>query len=201
VSIEIRLLKQVRINRRIPLISERFQATDVIEVAMRHHNGGRPGMRAESLDSCMFDRAGESRQTHIDQHPFTIPRARMPNENDVHDCKSLIGNIARDLVRGIIVPAINVLVICAVSFSKWNLFHDRKTSPDVLRLALVLERDPKSIPFHNKESPVGWSIALETPPRNMQERSDHNIGKSITRRTQRVFQTHSVCCFIQSNKQ
>jgi hypothetical protein len=111
----------VGVNRRIPIIGESFQRTSMIEVPVRHQNGSGPRVLAESIGGCALNCACETGETGIDQNPLTIGRARLPKENHIDDREPFVSKIVSDLVRAIVVVAVNLWMVRATFIGQWDL--------------------------------------------------------------------------------
>ncbi len=77
-------LQQVRVNRRVPLLGQRFQRADVVEVAVRHDNRGGTRIGAKARFGCVCDKAA-AHYAGINQNPLAVAGSRRSEKHQIGD--------------------------------------------------------------------------------------------------------------------
>ena len=115
------MLEQMRIHRHIPLLCERSQRADVVEMSMRQHDA--LGWRLETLFRSRDDERGRPVNAGINQHP--IARAGYADEHDVHEREPPVCDVRSDLVRAVITQRVGFRIIGARGGIDGNLIFIR----------------------------------------------------------------------------
>jgi hypothetical protein len=102
-SSQVRKLQLVRVHGHVPLVRERVHGADVIEVAVREHDRGRARALAEHARGGALDLGRRSGQPAVDERPASIGGAGRPDEAHVGDPIEQIGELRRDVLRGVAV--------------------------------------------------------------------------------------------------
>jgi hypothetical protein len=112
------------VHGRVPVLGQFFQRADVVEMAVRHHDGGRARVFAEALAGRAGDQAGRAHHARVNQNPVPVARAGRAEKDDVDDGEALIGEVGRDFVGVVVARVISFGVVGAGGGVEWYLvFH------------------------------------------------------------------------------
>jgi hypothetical protein len=89
------------VTKASPAISAR--SLDVVEMAVRHHDGRGPRMRAEALGRRGLDLRRGAVKSCVDEHPAAVAGVRRADEHDVDDHQPEISEAVRDLAHVFVV--------------------------------------------------------------------------------------------------
>jgi len=97
----------MRIDRGVPALGQVLERSDVVEMAMRHHDRSRTCLRAETFISAVHNQMSRSGNTGVDQHPISVTCARTAVIHDIDDGKSAISEERCDLMDRLIAISVD----------------------------------------------------------------------------------------------